>query len=78
MLQLKATDSRIIQIDYKDEDTIKSAAADLVTKNVSLNVLVHCGGGFRSFPATHMLQCLNLIKVSKFVPSSGMLMDSMI
>jgi short-subunit dehydrogenase len=45
-VQLKATDSDIIQIDYKDESTIKSAAADLLAKNVCLDVLVNVGGEY--------------------------------
>lgn len=42
--ELKETDSEIIQIDYKDAATIKSAAADLLSKNVCLDVLVNVGG----------------------------------
>jgi hypothetical protein len=34
-----------VQIDYKDEETIKKAAAELGSKGVSLDVLVNCGGG---------------------------------
>jgi len=34
-----------VQIDYKDEATIKKAAAELGSKDVSLDVLVNCGGG---------------------------------
>lgn len=43
-LQLRGTNSDIIHLDYKDEDTIKLAAADLKAKNISLDVLVNCGG----------------------------------
>ncbi|KAK1834721.1 NAD(P)-binding protein [Podospora conica] len=41
---LRATNSDIVQIDYKDETTIKSTANELAEKNVILDVLINCGG----------------------------------
>ncbi|KAH6634696.1 hypothetical protein B0J18DRAFT_453394 [Chaetomium sp. MPI-SDFR-AT-0129] len=41
---LAATESDIICIDYKDEETIKSAAGELSRKQVRLDVLINCGG----------------------------------
>ncbi|KAK0721316.1 hypothetical protein B0T21DRAFT_414511 [Apiosordaria backusii] len=41
---LRATNSDIVQIDYKNETTIKSAADELAEKEVKLDVLINCGG----------------------------------
>ncbi|KAH8903089.1 short chain dehydrogenase [Coniochaeta sp. PMI_546] len=41
---LKATNADIIQIDYENGTTIKSAADELAAKGVTLDVLVNCGG----------------------------------
>ena len=41
--QLRATDARIIELDYQDESTI--AAAAQAYGSASLDVLVNCAGG---------------------------------
>lgn len=40
--QLATTGSRVVEIDYKDEDTIKNAAKQL--EGVKLDVLINCAG----------------------------------
>lgn len=53
LFQLRATESTILELDYKDEDTIKKAAAALHQKGITLDVLVHCGGTTGSIPYRH-------------------------
>jgi len=45
-VQLVATDSRIVEIDYKNEDTIKQAAKEL--EGIKIDLLINCAGIFVS------------------------------
>ncbi|EMR71522.1 putative short chain dehydrogenase protein [Eutypa lata UCREL1] len=42
--QLKEAGSRIIEIDYSDTATIESSATELKAQNITIDVLINCGG----------------------------------